>query len=172
LIANLSNYVPFESVSDNDLLRARIFNKCRLSESGCWLWMGPKRAGYGVFYAGGDDRSAHRIAYEVFIGPIPTGLHLLHSCDNPGCINPGHLRPGTVKENMADRDARKRRDVRGQQIGTSKLTDDEVRAIKASPDVSQKVLAEKYGVAPTHIWRIRAGKSWAHIVALETVNGR
>jgi hypothetical protein len=169
---DLSEYVPFERVSDEDLSKYRLMNKCRMSETGCWIWTGPTNGkGYGVFYVGGKDRAAHRISHEVFKGPIPPGLHVLHSCDNPSCVNPAHLRAGTVKENMADRDSRGRRDVRGEQIGTSKLTEEDVRKIKASPGVSQKVLAEMYGVKPTHIWRIRTGKSWAHIEASENVNG-
>jgi hypothetical protein len=72
---------------------------------------------------------------------------------------------------MADRDARGRRDVRGEQIGTSKLTASDVANIKSSA-LGNKKLAEKYGVKPTHIWRIRTGKSWTHIEALENVNGR
>lgn len=168
-----NQYVPFEKVSANDLLKAKLFHQCRLGESGCWLWIGATNGkGYGMFNMVNNTRLTHRVSYEVFVGPIPEGLHILHACDTPSCINPAHLRPGTVKENMADRDSRKRRDVRGEQIGTSRLTEDDVKFIKSSPNISQKVLAEKYGVSSTHIWRIRTGQSWAHIVALETVNGR
>lgn len=170
---DFTEYVPFERVSDEDLLKARIFNKCRMSETGCWIWTGPQNGkGYGVFYTGNKDRSAHRISYEVFKGPIPDGLHVLHRCDTPACVNPAHLRAGTVKENMAEREARGRRDVRGEQIGTSKLTEAQIREIKASAGISQKALAEKYGVKPTHIWRIRTGKSWAHVQPVENVDGR
>jgi hypothetical protein len=162
MMTTLDKYVPFEKVSDNDLIKARLFNKCRLSDTGCWLWTGPTRNGYGVFYVGNDNRSAHRISYEAFIGPIPTGLHLLHSCDMPGCINPAHLRPGTVKENMADRDARRRRDVRGEQIGTSKLTAEEALFIK-STDLSPTEIGEVFGIAPTSVCRIRSLNTWTHL---------
>ena len=117
-------------------------------------------------------RRAHRVSYELFKGPIPAGLHILHRCDTPACVNPAHLRAGTVKENMAEREARGRRDVRGEQIGTSKLTAQQVAEIKSQARVSQKVLAERYGVKPTHIWRIRTGKSWAHVTPAEKVDGR
>ena len=165
----LDKYVPFEKVSDNDLIRARLYNKCRLSDTGCWLWTGPTRAGYGVFYVGSKDRSAHRISYEAFIGPVPDGLHLLHSCDNPGCINPAHLRPGTVKENVADRESRRRRSVRGEQIGTSKLTYEDVVKIRSSV-VPIAALAKQHGVDYQTIWKIRKGISWKH-VSEETVSG-
>jgi hypothetical protein len=45
-------------------------------------------------------RLAHRIAYELFIGPIPNGLHIDHLCRNRGCVNPVHLEPVTQQENM------------------------------------------------------------------------
>ena len=168
---SLSEYIPFERVSDQDLAKARLFNKCRMSDTGCWLWTGPQSdKGYGVFYIGTKNRHAHRISYEIFKGPIPPGLHILHSCDTPLCANPAHLRAGTVKENMADREARGRRDVRGEQIGTSKLTTQQVIEIKSST-LGLKALSEKYGVETQSIWRIRAGKSWAHVNATGVDNG-
>jgi hypothetical protein len=170
---DLAEYVPFERVSDEDLAKYRLLNRCRMSDTGCWIWTGPTNGkGYGVFYVGTKNRHAHRISYEVFKGAIPVGLHVLHACDNPLCVNPAHLRAGTPKDNAIDRETRGRRDVRGEQIGTSKLTEQDVREIKASSGVSQKVLAEKYGVKPTHIWRIRTGKSWAHVSAVENIDGR
>lgn len=159
---DLTEYVPFERVTDEDLLKARLFNQCRMSETGCWEWTGTKRNGYGLMWFESKTRSAHRVSYEAFKGPIPTGLHILHRCDNPGCINPAHLRAGTIKENAIDRETRGRRDVKGEQIGTSKLTEQQVSEIKAS-SLSNKALAAQYGVRPTHIWRIRSGESWAHV---------
>jgi HNH endonuclease len=166
------HYFSFEQVSDADLLKAKLFNQCRLGESGCWLWIGATNGReYGIFNTTNKTRMAHRVSYEVFVGPIPKGLHILHSCDTPACINPAHLRPGTVKENMADREARGRRDVRGEQIGTSKLTTEQVIEIKKS-NLGLKALSEKYGVEAQSIWRIRTGKSWAHVsVPQENVNG-
>lgn len=43
-----------------------------------------------------------RAAYEEYIGPIPEGLNVLHSCDNPPCFNPVHLFAGTQSDNIKD----------------------------------------------------------------------
>jgi hypothetical protein len=69
--------------------------------SNCWLWTGYRNTGsYGVFWLDGKTRSAHRVAYEEMIGPIPDGLVLDHRCRNPGCVNPFHLEPVTPKVNV------------------------------------------------------------------------
>ena len=95
-----------------------------------------------------------------------------HACDNPGCINPNHLSVGTMKDNMADRDSRGRRDVRGEQIGTSKLTAKEVLEIRAESKLSLREMGEKYGVDKSNIWQIRAGKAWRHLDASIGLVGR
>lgn len=79
----------------------RFLTKVSLSD-GCWEWRGHRgRGGYGYMRrsATGRPGHAHRAAYELFVGPIPTGLHLDHLCRNPGCVNPAHLEPVTPHEN-------------------------------------------------------------------------
>jgi hypothetical protein len=69
----------------------------------CWLWGGAKyRNGYGWIKAFGNVVSAHRFSYELHKGPIPDGMHILHSCDVRHCVNPDHLRAGSHAENMAE----------------------------------------------------------------------
>lgn len=69
-------------------------------ETGCWEWLKPDANGYGKFRYQGGPRWAHRVSYELFLGPIPAGLTLDHLCRNPRCINPDHLDPVTHRENV------------------------------------------------------------------------
>lgn len=70
----------------------------------CWPWTGwTTSQGYGVIGLGGRDEKAHRAAWIVTRGPIPRGLVIRHTCDNPPCVNPTHLLLGTQLDNIRDR---------------------------------------------------------------------
>lgn len=73
-------------------------------DDGCWLWVGLlNNKGYGVLSRRREGRSAaaHRVMYELLVGPIPEGLELDHLCRVPRCVRPSHLEPVTHQENMA-----------------------------------------------------------------------
>jgi hypothetical protein len=89
-------------------MRERFDEKWRLDpETGCWIWTASKkvtvRAGsYGSFTVqSGKNQLAHRVAYELYVGPIPEGLELDHLCRRPECVNPAHLEPVDHRENLA-----------------------------------------------------------------------
>ncbi len=68
--------------------------------SGCWLWTGAvNNQGYPQIHNMGKTELAHRLSYEVHVGPIPIDLQLDHKCRVPCCINPDHLEPVTSREN-------------------------------------------------------------------------
>lgn len=90
-------------------LPARFWEKVRVTQSGCWEWQNATNGrGYGRYGHEEKVRPAHVVAYTVLIGPVPAGLFVLHSCDNPPCVNPGHLRADTHAANMRDREERDR----------------------------------------------------------------
>lgn len=129
----------------------------------CWPWMGSRlRGGYGHF----RKTTAHRIAYAAFEGPIPKGLVVMHTCDNPCYCNPAHLKAGTQKDNIADMHAKGRAGdcaVHGEHHGRSKLTwgiVDEIRSAYAAGGVSQQTLADKYGVNQSKISAVVLEQTW------------
>lgn len=74
----------------------------------CWLWTGGFFAdgGYGQFRYGKETR-AHRVAYVIFVGPIPAGLVIDHLCGVKACVRPSHLEAVTQGENVRRASARK-----------------------------------------------------------------
>ena len=72
------------------------------SKDRCWLWKGGlSQAGYGRYQIHKSrTKIAHRLAYELVIGPIPEGLVLDHLCRRRNCVKPTHLEAVTNLENI------------------------------------------------------------------------
>lgn len=149
--------------STNNTLAARFWSKVTKS-CNCWMWTGAVHPqGYGLIKTMEGMSRAHRVSYELNVGPIGAGLVVRHKCDVPGCVNPSHLVLGTTKDNVADRVSRNRSaDRRGEKHPLAKLSGWEIAAIRKSL-FSGKDLAEVFEVSQASISFIRNNKRWSHI---------
>jgi hypothetical protein len=138
--------------------------------NGCWEWTGGRnRNGYGKLKIAAKERLAHRVAYEAANGPIPPGLFVCHSCDNPPCVNPAHLWLGTPADNTADMVRKKRyfnwRGLRsGEDNPKAKLSNADVLEIRQLRGLeTQRSLGRRFGVGADVVCRIQKGLAWAHV---------
>lgn len=128
----------------------------------CVIWpFALNNSGYGSLAVDGKSIGAHRYACECANGPPPSPQHeAAHSCNNRPCINGKHLRWATKVENEADTLVHGTRSV-GEKHGISKLTEDQVREIRAlSGKMLQHEIADLYGVTQTTISCIVRGQTW------------
>ena len=132
-----------------------------VTEIGCWVWMGGiTKAGYGLSNSAKRKKtaSAHRVAYEAFIGEIPQGMIVAHACDNRLCVNPSHLWLATHKENSSDM-VNKKRSARGEKCSKSKLTNEQVQFIRES-SLSTYKLAAMFNVTRQNVSAIKKRMTW------------
>jgi hypothetical protein len=136
-----------------------------VTASGCWEWNGScYQSGYGHLYFQGRDLYAHRLSFELHNGPIPKGMFICHTCDNPPCMNPAHLFAGTPADNSADM-RNKGRNRRGVANRQAKLSEDDVREIRrlAKAGESRLLLSERFGVTQSGIYGVVMRINWKHI---------
>lgn len=134
----------------------------------CWQWTGKtERNGYGRFQTGGRGSphvGAHRFAFHLATGESPQVV--MHRCDNRCCVNPRHLEAGTHKENTADMYA-KGRAKPGRALGknnfNTKLTPDDVRAIRQRQGQSAGSVGRDFGVDHKAVLAIWRGITWKHV---------
>lgn len=129
----------------------------------CLIWpFGCFPSGYGMVVFDGVTGHAARAMCALAHGePPPDAPFALHSCGRGpfACVSPRHLRWGAQAENMQDsvRDGTR---SRGEAQHASKLTEEAVREIRAS-GLRPGALAEKFGVVPDTIRRVRKREAWA-----------
>jgi hypothetical protein len=141
-------------------LIARIESSVVLLESGCWIWMFSLKNGYGQLSVHDRSTYAHRLAYELYSGPIPDGLQVCHRCDVRPCCSPDHFFLGTQSANVADCIAKGRNvkppRIAGEAHPKATLTDEQVADVRArrSAGEKQRDVAARYGVSQSTVWRM------------------
>jgi hypothetical protein len=130
----------------------RIADKFSVGD-GCWEWRGyVETDGYGRVWIDGAYHQAHRVMYELLVGPIPEGLEPDHLCRNRTCVNPGHLEPVTPAVNQ-------------QRGAAAKLDWDKVRFIRANyvpehPQFGMSALGRRFCVSHAAIHKVVYNKAW------------
>jgi len=123
------------------------------------------RKGYGRRWWKDRPWYSHRRAWVEANGPIPDGMMVCHHCDRPSCINPEHLFLGTALDNNRDREAKGRRNVKGERNPFARLTDDQVREIRerAAAGENQSHIGADFGVTNLAVNAIHRRRNWTHV---------
>lgn len=127
-----------------------------IGDNSCHWWVGStSKKGYGYFHYRGRTLKAYRVMYELVNGPIPTGLHVLHRCDNPSCVNHEHLFLGTNEDNHKDKIVKNR-----QYRPPRKFTSEEIQYIRDYPRYwgSLSDLAREFNCATSTMYYTRENK--------------
>lgn len=109
----------------------------------------------------------HTLLLLTFVGPRPSQYY--DSCHNDGNAKNNfidNLRWDTKQANANDR-VKHGTQVRGELVYLAKLTEDQVREIKAALPFWKKGMGkffcEKFGIGDSAVSSIKHGKTWAHI---------
>jgi hypothetical protein len=154
-----------------DRLRAKFeaaVSRGRDPDRDCWSLAGDRDSyGYALLASSGYRQSlkGHRVAYQLYTGPIPLGMVVRHTCDRPACVNPAHLLLGTQTDNNRDKVERGRQ-ARGERQGLARATEDVVRDLRRRYDaggVTVYRLAAGSGLSTGAVYGIVKRQTWRHV---------
>jgi len=131
----------------------------------CWEYLGPRSPkNYGLFPYNRLTWKVHRFAYVFFIGPIPSGTEVCHTCDNPPCANPLHLFAASHARNMQDA-SEKCRLCHGESHRSATVTAKIVGRIRQQYDngVTIKELTRMFQRSGNCIFKIVHRMTWKHV---------
>lgn len=135
----------------------------------CLVWLGSRSTeGYGNIRVGQQVIGVHRVVFEHRHGPMPEGAYVCHHCDNPPCVEDRHHFLGSPQDNADDMVSKGRSPkvaVRGEEHYAARLTEDDVRAIRARRQEGETLdaLAVAFGVTKAMVWQIVVRRKWSHV---------
>lgn len=114
-------------------------------------------------------RTVHTLVLDAFVGPSPPGKEGCHGDGVPSNNRLENLRWDTRSANTLDAYRHGKRDhtayLRGENHPNSRFTVDDIRCIRAEPNCHKVsvMLGRAFGVEPSVIRLIRAGRTWKHV---------
>lgn len=146
-------------------LKQRIKRNIEKDDNGCWIWQkGLNSDGYGQISINAEKHRVHRMAYQEWVGEIPSGKEVCHKCDVRACCNPKHLFIATHKENVHDMIKKGRRaSSSGERNGKSTLLEKEVFEVfdRVLWGETDEFISDVFGVEAHVIQKIRSGVTWS-----------
>ena len=130
----------------------------------CWPWKAHlNEDGYGQVRFDGNMKIASRVAYMITNGEIPSDIKAMHTCDTRNCCNPKHLIAGTQGDNIRDMENKNRSKHRGWDV--KRFSEEEILKVREmwKNGFQAKDIADKYGVTPDTIYKIRMGRTYKNI---------
>lgn len=138
-----------------------------VTSSGCWEIDKSLNKGYPMIKVKGKQWRCSRLYYTYAIGPIPRGMFVCHTCDNPLCVNPDHLFLGNARDNNLDMLGKGRaKPPKGEKHHTTKFNVAQIidiRELYAMGSYNQYQLARIYHVTVQTINNIVRGKTWKDV---------
>lgn len=127
----------------------------------CWVRGDNRKTRYSNLKHEGRTTGLHKASYQFYVGEVPAGLQVCHTCDNGHCYNPKHLFLGTGQDNMTDK-VKKGRCPRGENHGRAIITESQALAILFDPRKAKEI-AKELGVGRHVIDTLRRGDSWKYL---------
>ena len=170
-----ANPISFDWQSDDPIVLkhnsktlVRFLRHCKRDANGVLYWDAACNAsGYGIVGFGSGSVLAHRLAYALLVGDVPSQTCVLHHNDAPSCVDPRMLYLGSYKDNAGDRERRRRGNhARGERQGSARLNARKVIEIRhrfGEGELTMEELGDEYGVSSSCVNRIIQGETWKHV---------
>lgn len=137
----------------------RMLQRTTTSDAGCLEYDGARnRDGYPWLRNGDGVGFGHRLAWSIKNGPIPHGMFICHSCDNPACVNVDHLFLGSPAENSADMVAKGRSSKKASR--PRRFSDGDIKRMRdlCNLGATKTSVAKLFGCSPSWLARVLSGE--------------